>query len=452
MKRVVFLLAAASLIGGCGILRPSKPKTPTIGERIPVLTSETRIDADPALADVAITIPAAQANSDWAQPGGNPAKSMGHVALGTSLSRAWTANIGAGSQSRARLASAPVVANGRVYTIDTQAVVRAFDAQTGAQAWAHPVGDPKERRGGVSLWTGESTGAHGLLFGGGVSFDNGRIYATSGLGDVEALDAATGASVWRVRPAGPLRGAPTIANENVYVTTQDNQLFALNPADGSVRWNASGTFETAGVFGAAAPAAAQGTVVAGFSSGELTAYRYENGRIVWQDALTRTSISTAVATISDIDAEPVIDQGRVYALGQGGRMVALELNTGQRIWEINAAGISTPWVAGEWIFAVTDQAQLMAIARSNGRVKWLTQLPRYRDEKDKEGPIRWVGPVLAGDRLVLGNSRGQVVNVSPIDGSVQSTVNTSMPISLPLVVAGNTLYILHDEGRLTAWR
>ena len=362
------------------------------------------------------------------------------------------AKIGQGSESRARLASGPVSANGRVYTIDTQAVVRAFDTKTGAEAWAHPVGDPKERRGGISIWSGESTGAHGLLFGGGVSFDNGRIYATSGLGDVEAVDAATGAMIWRVRPAGPLRGAPTIANDNIYVTTQDNQLFALNPADGKVRWTAAATFETAGVLGAASPAAAQGTVVAGFSSGELNAYRYENGRIVWQDALTRTSISTAVATISDIDAEPVIDQGRVYALGQGGRMVALELNTGQRIWEINAAGLNTPWVAGEWIFAVTDQGQLMAIARATGKLKWLTQLPRYKNEEDKKGAISWVGPVLAGDRLIVGNSRGQLINVNPLDGAIQSTTETDMSISLPMVVAGNTLYVLHDEGRLTAWR
>jgi outer membrane protein assembly factor BamB len=362
------------------------------------------------------------------------------------------ANIGEGSVTRARLAASPVVAKGRVYTIDRQAVVRAFDARTGAVAWAQPVGTADQRRGGRSVLLGEATGAYGLLFGGGVSFDSGRIYATSGLGDVEARNAATGALIWRVRPAGPLRGAPTIANDNVYVTTQDNQLYALNPADGTTRWNAAGTFETQGVFGTAAPAAGQGTVVAGYSSGELTAYRYENGRTVWQDALTRTSISTAVATISDIDANPVIDQGRVYALGQGGRMVALELNTGQRVWELNAAGLNTPWVVGDWIFALTEQGQLMALARTTGKVKWLTQLPRFRDEEDKEGALRWVGPVLAGGRLIVANSRGQILSVSPGDGRVQNTTETGMAISLPLVVANSTLYVLHDEGRLTAWR
>ena len=453
MKRLVCVLVAAGLVSGCGILGGrEKPKTPTVGERVSVLGGEASVEVDPALADVAITLPAAMPNTDWTQPGGSASKSLGHLALGGSPSRAWSAKIGRGSESRARLASAPVVADGRVYTIDTLAVIRAFDAGTGAQVWSAQVGKPEDRRGGISWWNGESTGAFGILFGGGVSYDNGRIYATSGLGDVAAYDATTGAEIWRVRPGGPMRGAPTIANDNVYVTSQDNQLYALNPADGSVRWTGSGTLETAGVFGTAAPAASQGTVVAGFSSGELTAYRYENGRVVWQDALSRTSISNAVSTLSDIDADPVIDAGRVYAIGQGGRMVALELNTGQRLWEINAAGISTPWVAGDWIFVVTEEAKLLAIARATGRVKWMTQLPRWRDQEDKEGPLTWVGPVLAGDRLILANNRGQVTNVNPVDGAVLSTVETKMGVSLPLVVANNTLYILHDEGTLTAWR
>ena len=453
MKRLILSLAAVSLLGGCGIFGgKDKPTTPTIGQRIPVLSSQTSVEVDPALADVQIVLPEPQANTDWAQRGGNAAKSMGHVALGASLGRAWTADIGQGSEPRQRLGSGPVVGGGRAYTIDTLAVVRAFDAATGAPVWSREVGDPKDRRGGISILTGESTGAYGLLFGGGVSFDEGRIYATNGLGDVEAIDAATGAQIWRSRPGGPLRGAPTIANGNVYVISQDNQLFALDPADGKLRWNGAGTFEVSGVFGAASPAAAAGTVVAGFSSGELTAYRYENGRVVWQDALARTSISTAVASLSDIDASPVIDSGRVYAVGQGGRMVALELNTGQRVWEINIAGISTPWVAGEWVFVVTDQAQLLAVARATGHIKWMTQLRRYRDEDDKQGVVSWVGPILAGGRLVLANSRGELVNVDPLTGAVQSTVETGMPVSLPMAVANNTLYVLHDEGRLTAWR
>lgn len=440
MKRVVFALLTLSLVGGCGAFKLGKedPITPTIGDRIPVLASEASIAIDPALANVAITLPTPVANQDWAQTGGNASKSLGHVALATDLATAWQGSIGEGTSNRARLAAGPVVANGTIYTIDTRAVVRATSAANGGQVWETQI-------------TGEGDNEN-ALFGGGVAFDNGRVYATNGLGFAAALDAQTGAIIWKVRPGGPLRGAPTVANDNVYVVSQDNQLYALNPADGSVRWIGVGTMELANVFGSAAPAAAQGTVVAGFSSGELTAFRYENGRVVWQDALTRTSISTSVSSLSDIDAEPVIDNGRVYAVGQGGRMVALELVTGQRIWEINVAGIATPWVAGEWIFVVTDQAQLLAIARASGKVKWMTQLERYTNPEDRRGPISWVGPVLAGSRLILANSEGDMVQVSPYDGTIQSNTDTGAGISLQPVVAGGTLYILNDEGRLTAWR
>jgi outer membrane protein assembly factor BamB len=442
MKRVIFALAALGLASGCGILKGGgKPTTPTFGNRIDILSGEASMEIDPALANVEITLPPMVTNPDWAQPGGNPSHSMGHVSVSSALGAAWSVNIGAGSSKRVRLAAAPVVADGRIYVVDTMANLHAYNAATGAVIWKAGIGDPKDMDDNKEI-----------LFGGGASYDNGRVYATSGLGDVVAFDAATGNQIWRVRPGGPLRGAPTIADNNVYVVSQDNQMYALKPEDGSLRWTGIGTLELAGVFGAASPAAAQGTVVSGFSSGELTAYRYENGRVLWQDALARTSISTSVASLSDIDANPVIDQGRVYAIGQGGRMVAIELATGQRIWEINVAGISTPWVAGEWIFVVTDQAQLVAIARATGKIRWMTQLPRYRKEKDKKGPISWFGPVLAGNRLILASSEGRLVNVSPLNGDVQSVKETGGNFSLPPIVAGDTLYLMSDQGQLTAWR
>lgn len=442
MKRLILALAAASLVGGCGSLglggKGKKNVTPTVGERISVLSRERVLEVDPALGAVAVTLPPATPNSEWTQSGGNAAKSMGHLALGATPGMAWRVGTGEGSSNQAQLASSPVIGEGRIFTIDTRAVVRAISPENGGTVWQTQV------RG--------ANAPEGALFGGGVAYDNGRIYATNGAGDAAALDARTGALVWRVRPGGPLRGAPTVANDNVYVVSQDNQLFALNPRDGTLRWSGSGAVEIAGILGASSPAAAQGTVVAGFSSGELNAYRYENGQNLWQDALARTSISTSVTQLSDIDADPVIDSGRVYAVGQGGRMVAIELITGQRIWEINVAGIATPWVAGDWIFVVTDEAQLLALSRSTGGIRWMTQLTRYRDAKDKKGRIDWVGPVLAGDRLVLANNAGQIVYVSPTDGRVMTTQDTRMPVSLQPIVANNTLYVLHDNGQLTAWR
>jgi len=439
VSRVTILLLSASLMAGCaGGLFKKKEKITVPGERVAVLVNEADIDIDPETAALPMSLPAAVTNDSWAQSGGNARKSVGHVTLGQALGVAWTASIGKGSDKSGRLGGGPVVADGKVFTIDTQGTVRAFDASNGGQIWSARFGDTRENA--------------SSLYGGGVAFDGGRVYATNGLGYVAALDATNGAAVWTVRPGGPLRGEPSVADGAVYVMSQDNQIYSLKAADGTTNWSSAAALEIAGVFGAAAPSIGQGTVVAGFSSGELNAYRYENGRQVWQDALSRTSITTSVASLSDIDADPVIDNGAVYAVGQGGRMVALDLFSGQRIWELNFGGIATPWVAGDWLFAVNDHAQLIAVSRANGKIRWINQLPRYKKMKSKAGLITYVGPVLAGERLILAGSNGALINVDPVSGSFQSQVDVKDGISFQPVVANNTLFILTDSGRLIAYR
>ena len=438
-KSIAAPIALVALVGlsACGIFKGDPKKTPTVGNRVPILVAENAAEVDPALSGVQVLLPAATVNAQWSQPGGNAAKWMGHLALGASPARLWTASIDGGS-NRQRLGAAPVVAEGKVFVVDVDANVHAFNADSGSTLWT------------VALSKGDENKA--ARFGGGASYDAGRVYATDGLGDVVALNAADGAEVWRAKPGGPLRGAPTIANGQVYVLSQDNQLFALGQTDGKVVWTGTASVETQGVFGVAAPAAAAGTIVAGFSSGELNAYRYENGRTLWQDALSRTSISTSVSSLADIDADPVIADGRAYAVGQGGRMVAVEIATGQRLWEQNFASIATPWLAGEWLFVITDDARLVCLSRANGKVRWIGQLQAYKNEKKKKNPYTWYGPVLAGDRLWLTNSRGELVGASPADGSVQTTIEAADAFTLPPVVANQTLYVLDQKGRLSAYR
>ena len=437
--RIALLVAAAIAASGCGVLKKgSGPKTPVLGQRIPVLTSETDATVDPATQALPFTLPAPVVNSAWSQSGGNATKSMGQLALGSSLQQAFVVQAGRGSSLTARLAAAPVVANGRIYTIDTLGAVRAFDARTGAMFWASQTPDDR--------------GNEAALYGGGIAYDNGHIYATNGLGYVAALDERTGAITWQVRPGGPLRGAPTVANGTIYVVSQDNQIYSLKEQDGTTNWSQPASLEIAGVFGSASPAVGQGTVVAGFSSGELNGYRYENGRQVWQDALQRTSITTSVSSLSDIDADPVIDSGQVIAVGQGGRMVALDLISGQRLWELNIAGIATPWVAGDWIFVVTDEAKLLCIYRQNGHIRWIAQLPQFEKAKSKKGEIDYSGPVLAGNRLILTGSNGTVIQIDPASGSYVTQMAVGAGVSLPPIVANSTLYVYDDEAKLHAYR
>lgn len=436
---VPMALVLAVALGGCGVFGgKDKPKTPTVGNRVPILSRiESGAKVDPALASIAVVLAPSETNPEWAQAGGTASKAYGHPALSDAPQLLWSTQI-AGSNNSRRLAASPVIGDGKLFAFDTEGMLRAYDANTGVQIWS-------------ASFMVDGDGASSV-FGGGASYDNGRVYVTTGVGEVAALEAANGAQVWKVKPAGPMRGSPTIAFNAIFVMTQDNQIFSLDAKDGAVLWNQSASVGQSGVFGVAAPAAGQGSVISGFSTGELIAYRYENGSQLWLDALSRTSISTQVGILTDIDADPIIDRGRVLALGQGGRMAAYELVSGQRIWELNVAGISTPAVSGDWIFTLTDDGKLICIARSTGRVRWLTQLPRFRNEEKKKDAIFWTGPLLAGNRLWMGNSRGETYSASVVDGSVSPFVTLGDSVTLSPVVANNTLYFLDDSGRISAFR
>lgn len=434
------MLVIASL-AGCGVVgggHKHVKSTPTIGNRIPILSrieSGAKVDTD--LASTAVTLPAPEANLEWAQPGGSANKTYGHLALAEVPARIWSAFI-TGTSDRRRLAASPVIGGDQMFVMDTAGMLHAFDAASGKEKWTHSF-----------AVAGEDQQA---VFGGGASYGEGKVFVTTGVGEVAALDPKTGKQLWQVKPAGPLRGSPTIAFGAIYVMTQNNEIHALNASDGTVLWQESSSLGETGVFGVAAPAAGQGTVIAGYSTGELIAYRYENGRVLWSDALALTSLSTSVGVLTDIDADPIIDHGRVYALGQGGRMAAYELVTGQRIWELNLAGISTPAMAGEWIFTLTDDAKLLCIQRTTGKVRWSTQLDRYVNVKKKKTPIFWTGPVLAGNRLWVANSRGEVFAVGVGEGAAHLFKHLNSPISLAPIVANSILYVLEDSGQITAFK
>jgi outer membrane protein assembly factor BamB len=429
---------ASMALASCGMFKKAKSRTPTIGERIPILSFETRAEVEPEMKDVAIVLPPPVTNAEWAQPGGSPAKVGGHLVLAEKPVEAWRASIGKGSSGTARLNAIPVVAGGKVFTIDIGGQVSAFDAQSGSLAWRATVNIPKR--------------GNRAAFGGGVAVGDGRVYVATGYGLALAYDAQTGKQLWERPLVQPLRGAPSVSGSRVFFLSQDNQLHALDSATGDVRWTVAGTVEPACILGTGAPAVALDTVVAGFCSGELKALRGENGRTVWEDQLARTGRSTAMAALADIDGSPVVDRGRVFAVGHGGRMVALELATGQRVWERNFAGVWTPWVSGEFIYVVTVEGEVLCITRTEGKLRWVSRLDSFRSMKKKKDPIQWAGPVLASERLWVAGSNRELVALDAYEGKRVASIKLKAPAYLPPVVAGGMMYVLTDDGSLMAYR
>lgn len=438
-RGIALLLAAALLVGlqGCGGKGKTR-KVHTAGERVAVLDFENRVAAEAELKDLTVVLPAPAVNDSWTQTQGSASGAMGHLALGETLHKAWSTSVGEGSNERRWLNAVPVILANRLFAMDTAGAITAFDATTGRRLWRSVIVVKKE-------------GAD-PVFGGGLALGTGRVYATTGLGVVAAYDAADGRRLWQRELPTPLRGGPAIDEGRLFVTSLDGQLTALSAETGETLWQATSTLEPATVMGPGSPAVALGTVVAGFPSGELFALRVENGRTAWQDQLARTGRTTALGALSAITAAPIVDRGRVFAVGNGGRMASLDLPTGQRVWERAFAGVSPPWSAGDWLFAVTLDAEVVAMTRLDGKVRWVRQLERFRNAKKKTGFVGWHGPVLAGGRLILVSSAREMVEIAPATGEVLRRTRLDKPAYLPPVVANNMLYVLTADGTLTAWR
>ena len=234
--------------------------------------------------------------------------------------------------------------------------------------------------------------------------------------------------------------------------TVDNELNALSTEDGRRLWNHNGIPETAGLLGGASPAVEGAVVLAAYSSGELFALRVENGRAVWSDNLASSRSMNAVAGLADIRGRPVIDRGRVFAISHSGRMAAVDLRRGDRVWEQQIASSHSPWVVGDYVFVLANDNALVCLVRDDGKIRWVRQLRRFEDEKAKSDPILWAGPVLGGNRLIVLSSLGEAVSVSPYNGEVLGSQSMSASGYLGPVIAGNALYLLTDDANLSAYR
>ena len=432
------VLATPLALSGCGLWHHwfGAEKPPVPGVRVPVLTPRNAL-AVPS-SPPPVVLPPPVANADWPQAGGNPAHDMGQLAARPVLAQIWTADIGAGGDYREQVTASPVVWNGVVFTMDSRAHVRAHELATGA-----------------ARWRVATRGRHvrGTNVGGGIGVADGVVYAANGLGELVALDAAKGAPRWRALLGAPARSAPTIVAGRVFVTTIADELVALTADHGKPLWTYRATSATTGMLGAPAPAYADGLVVGGFGSGEIATMRADTGVVLWTDQLIAPTVGESLPEIGSIRGMPAVAGGTVVAIGMGGLAVGIDLPSGRRLWEHGVAGEDSPWVAGGWAFVITLDQVLAAIRVADGTVAWATQLPQWRNAKDRSDPLTWYGPVLAADRLVVTGTAAEALAVSPYTGAIigrQKLPGQAAPVEP--VLAGGTLLLVTRDGQLVALR
>ena len=442
-KTILFVLCLMSLTGCSkvtGIFSKDKDQRHLEGERISVLQLQKSLTADSPLQDgEQFVLPAPWANKSWPQAGGYPNHSMQNLSLSQNeLKKVWSSSIGRGSTKELPLNAQPVAAGDLIFTFDTKNKVSAFNTTKGKKMWTTNV---------------ESKHEDEPVIAGGIAFAHSMLFVTNGYDEILALSPNNGDILWRKTLPSPSRAAPTILSGNVYVTTVDSRLVALNAKDGTSLWEYRGIGETAGLLGAASPAANKDIVVPVFSSGEITALRVENGSVAWSDNLSNVRrFGGGLESMSDITAMPIIDQGLIVAISFGGKLVAIDERTGTRVWQRDIGGSQTPWVAGNTLYVLSAENQLIGLSLLDGSIFWIAELARFEDEEDKEDPIQWTAPILASGRLILASSHGHLVEVNPHNGDIIRDTRTKQDVQISPLVVNDRLYLLSNNGTLIAYQ
>jgi outer membrane protein assembly factor BamB len=432
-RRTALTTLSLGLLASC-----STPKPKIAGLQVPVLpdTGDLAVSANAP----GVSLPPAQSLASWPQPLANAAHAPGNVAGPTGLSVRWGSSVGMGGGFRQPLLASPVMAQGMVFAMDANAMVSAHSAVDGSRLWHASTRPPHATEQNI---------------GGGLAYDSGRLFVSTGYGQLIAMEAGNGKVLWRQALEFPARTAPMVAGSLVALISQNDLLLTFDAHSGTPGWRFTGELGTPGRTAVAvtgAPAFADGIVVAGFASGMLAALDANSGTPVWEQSYASSFGQASSLDFSDIVGAPVIANGVVYAISLGDTVMAVDLHSGAKVWSHNASGTQALCLAGDFAFVLDHTQTLYAIHTDDGLVSWALQMRLFHNMKKKTGPVEWAGPVLVNGMLVLTSSDGEIAFVDAVQGVLKTTAKLAgKAADLPPIAAGGLLLQLTRDGKLTAY-
>ena len=311
---------------------------------------------------------------------------------------------------------------------------------------------------GATLWSVDLTAAFdqgGGLSGGGLATAGARVFVTTAYGEVVALQAGSGAVLWRQRVDAPVTGAPATDGEAVYVSGRDGSAWAIAAATGKVIWQVVGTPDKTGYLGSAAPTVGDRAVIFPTNAGDLMAVlKIGGGTKIWQASLAGKRLGRAYACVADITGDAVIAGKVLFAGTAAGRTVAMSSSSGEQLWSASEGALGPVVLAGGSVFLVNDEAHLVRLDAATGAVIWSVEMPYFTKDKVKKRKAIYAhyGPVLAGGRIIVVSSDGLLRAFDPVDGALAYSTDIPGGASAQPAVAGGVLYVVGANGQLHAFR
>lgn len=350
----------------------------------------------------------------------NPPAELVDVEQEIEVDELWSRRVGAGV-SEHYLKLRPLVENGRVFVAESKGRVVAYEVRNGDEIWR------------TETETSISGGAGG---------GDGLVLVGSSDGDVVALSAETGEEKWRTRVSSEVLAPPVAANGVAVTRTADGKLFGLSVTDGSRLWVYDRTVPVLTLRGTSTPVLVSGAAVSGFDSGQLVAVSLENGQPLWESRIAMPRGRSELERLVDIDADPLVADRVVYAVTYQGRIAALDLFSGNVIWQRDMSSYAGLGVQDEVLYVTDTDSYVWALDRRNSASLW---------RQDKLEHRQLTAPLGIGRYVVVGDFEGYVHWLSRDDGRILARVRVdSSGILAPPVAYRDVVLIYGKGGTLTA--
>ena len=338
------------------------------------------------------------------------------------VERLWSTGVGAGI-NRSRPNFRPEVQGDLIWVADHRGRVTAVRAENGRVARRFDTG--------LDLSAGPSIHGDLLLLG---TFD----------GDLVALHAETGNVRWKARLSSEILAYPILHDGVIVARCIDGRTFGIDPADGRRVWVHDRSVPLLTLRGNSDPLVRAGQVFIGHDNGTVTALRVSDGNLLWEQRVSVPEGRTELERLADIDGHMAIVGTDLYTVTYRGRMASLAVESGRILWVKDVASHSGISVQRTQLAAVDRDDSVWLIDRRNGSTLW-------REERMARRGLSQ--PVFVGDHVVTVDMEGYMHWLDAANGNFAARVRpTRSALSSAPVVAGNTVYLLDEDGTLSAWR
>lgn len=282
-----------------------------------------------------------------------------------------------------------------------------------------------------------------ILFLGGMSLVGNSLVVTSGLGNIYLIDSNTGKKEWKKNFLVQFSRPPLIFKNKVFAISDDNQTFCLNLKNGEIIWNHIGNLEEVSIIGGSKPAAIDNTVVLSYSSGEIYALDENDGSLLWFDNVGSSNYFSRSA-LNDIQSPLSIVDNKVYSPTFSDKLLVYDLDDGSKVWELKISSINQVTISGEALYIIDTLGKLLCLDSKTGKLLWSVQLKTNYDGEE----IRWYGPLLTSNKILVANSFGTILSLSPFTGKTLSKLNFDGEFILSPFQIKNEVFLITKKGTI----